>query len=254
MLVVGASSGVGRAIGLVSARLGADVVFSARREQKLLENVATAGSGHAIAADVQDEQQVERLVAESVEAMGGLDVLVYATGYSGFGMLGDLTAEAWAKVLATNVVGAALVGRYASPHLRSSGGVAFFLSSESVGRPRPGLVHYSSSKIALEETVRGFQTEVQDVRFTLVTIGQTAGTDFSQSFAPGELESVMPRWIAEGHMKMALMDAEDLGEAIVELITTQVRHPGIDLQTAVVRSPGPCIPPGVLPQAPPEDD
>jgi NAD(P)-dependent dehydrogenase (short-subunit alcohol dehydrogenase family) len=246
ILVVGASAGIGRGVATAAVADGAKVAFCSRRQQALEDAVKRAGGGTPITADVRDEAQVEQLLSSTAEALGGLDAFVYVTGYSGFGMLAELDAEEWRRVLETNTVGASLVARFALPHLRASSGVGFFISSEAVGRPRPGLVHYSASKAALEEVVRGFQTECTDLRFTRVTVGQTLGTEFGGSFEPGQLESVMPRWLAEGHMNERYMDADDLGRAIVELLTTQIRHPGVDLQTAVLRSPGPAAGPGDL--------
>ena len=246
ILVVGASAGIGRSTATAAVAAGANVVFSARRQHALEAAVKRAGGGSAIAADVRDQTQVEHLLASTVETLGGLDGLVYATGCSTFGVLTDLDAEDWRLVLETNAVGAALVGRYAVPHLASSGGVAFFLSSEAVGRPRVGLVHYGASKAALEELIRGFQSEQPEIRFTQVTVGQTLGTEFGSRFEPEDLAGVMDRWNAEGHMHERSMQADDLGQAIVELLTTQIVHPDIDLRTAVIRSPGPLARPSGL--------
>jgi len=243
ILVVGASAGIGRSIASAAVAAGANVVFSARRQHALEAAVKSAGGGSAIAADVRDQAQVARLLAATTETLGGLDAFVYATGCSTFGVLTDLAAEDWRLVLETNVVGAALVGRYAVPHLAASGGVAFFLSSEAVGRPRVGLVHYGSSKAALEELIRGFQSEQPEIRFTQVTVGQTLGTEFGNRFEPEDLVGVVNRWNAEGHMHERSMQADDLGQAIVELLTTQIVHPDIDLRTAVIRSPGPLAKP-----------
>jgi NAD(P)-dependent dehydrogenase (short-subunit alcohol dehydrogenase family) len=243
ILVVGASAGIGRAVATAAVGAGANVVFSARRQQALESAVKSAGGGTPIAADVRDEAQVERMLAAAADALGGLDGLVYATGCSTFGALTDLSADDWRVVLETNVVGAALIGRYAVPHLEPANGVAFFLSSEAVGRPRFGLVHYGASKAALEELIRGFQMEQPEIRFTQVTVGQTGGTEFGNSFEPEDLAGVMDRWVAEGHMHARSMEASDLGQAIVELLATQIHHPDIDLRTAVIRSPGPLARP-----------
>ena len=126
-------------------------------------------------------------------------------------------------------------------------GVAFFLSSEAGGRPRAGLVHYSASKAALEELIRGFQMEQPDIHFTQITVGQTLGTEFGNSFQPGDLEAVIDRWNAEGHMAERSMETDDLGQTIVELLTTQIHHPDVDLRTAVLRPPGPLARPQRLP-------
>ena len=69
-LVVGASSGIGREVGLQLAAGGAKVVFSARRVERLEEAVADAGAGaHAIACDVRDAEACDRLIAETVTAL-----------------------------------------------------------------------------------------------------------------------------------------------------------------------------------------
>jgi len=243
ILVVGASAGIGRSIATAATAAGGSVVFSARRQRALEEAVERAGGGVPIAVDVRDEPQVEALLAETVRALGGLDGLVYATGYSTLGRLAELDAEAWRVVLETNVVGAALVGRYALAHLGASSGVAFFLSSEAVGRPRVGLVHYSASKAALEELIRGFQTEHPEIRFTQITVGQTLATEFGRHFEVDELVPVLERWNSEGHMHERSMQPDDLGQVIVELLGTQIQHPGVDLRCAVLRPPGPLAKP-----------
>jgi len=77
LLVVGASSGMGRAAALSLARSGASVAFASRRREALDEAVSEAGSGTVITLDVLDEQDVERGVTEAAAALGGLDGILY---------------------------------------------------------------------------------------------------------------------------------------------------------------------------------
>src|SRR5688572_12344065 len=71
VLIVGGSAGIGRAFGVEAISQGAQVVFAARREDKLKESVAEAGGGVAIAADVCQTGECDRLVRESTAALGG---------------------------------------------------------------------------------------------------------------------------------------------------------------------------------------
>ena len=74
ILVVGASSGIGREVGLQLARCGARVAFAARRLERLTDAVAEAGGGAvAIACDTRDPASCEEVVATAVARLGGLD-------------------------------------------------------------------------------------------------------------------------------------------------------------------------------------
>ena len=80
VLVVGASSGVGRATGLGAAARGARVAFAARREEALSDAVAAAGEGCvALTCDVRQPDECEQVVRQAVDKLGGLDGVVYAT-------------------------------------------------------------------------------------------------------------------------------------------------------------------------------
>lgn len=79
LLVVGASSGIGRALAQAATAEGWKVAAAARREA-LLDELADETGSVAIRADVTDETQCHGLVERAVEALGGLDALVYTAG------------------------------------------------------------------------------------------------------------------------------------------------------------------------------
>jgi NADP-dependent 3-hydroxy acid dehydrogenase YdfG len=96
LLVVGASSGVGRAIGLAAAAAGASVAFAARRLELLQTAVDEAGpSSLAIVCDVTDPTSVVETVEGAVQALGGIDAVVYATGVDPLIRIEDVEAAAW---------------------------------------------------------------------------------------------------------------------------------------------------------------
>ena len=80
ILIVGASSGIGRSLGLQAAAAGAVVAFAARRSDLVESATAQAGgSSVGLVADVRDPAACEALVETAVEALGGLDDVVYST-------------------------------------------------------------------------------------------------------------------------------------------------------------------------------
>lgn len=234
VLVVGASSGIGRAVGLRAASQGAHVAFCARRADRLGEAVTAAGGGHAIAADVRDPADCERLVAEAVTLLGGLDVVLYATGISPLRKLNDTGATEWDQVLETNLVGAHLVMRAALPHLAASG-VFAVLSSDSVGTPRPGLVPYAASKAALEEMVRGWRFEHPNVRFSCLAVGPTFPTEFGAHFEPELTMEMFGAWDKLGMVHATIMETDSVAEVLVDTLAVIMRNPGVSLDYFVVR-------------------
>ena len=237
VLVVGASSGIGRATALRCAARGADVVFSGRRQDRLDEAVATAGRGHAIAVDVTDPAQCAALARRAAELLDGIDLIVFAAAVSRIVRLRDASAEDWQEILGTNVVGPALVIGAALPYLRPGAMVAL-LSSESVGAPFPGLVPYGTSKAALEELVRGFRVEHPEVRFCRVTIGSTEGTEFARDFDVELSAELFPRWVALGRLPDRLMLADEVSAVLADSLAVALATPGVDCQDLVLRAPG----------------
>ncbi len=213
-LVVGASSGIGRAVVVAMAAAGAGVVAASRRRVDDLPCVWVGG-------DVRQEGACEALVNRAVATLGGLDALVYAAGVAPLGPAAALGAGEWHDVLATNVVGAALVTAAALPALGDAGGRAAYLSSDSVVRPRPGLVPYASSKAALEALVRGWRAECPAVGFSIVRVGPTL-TPFADGWDPGLLAAYMDRWSAAGYQAAGVCRPGDVAAQVVNVVTSPV--------------------------------
>ncbi|MBT4101609.1 MAG: SDR family NAD(P)-dependent oxidoreductase, partial [Gemmatimonadetes bacterium] len=80
-VVVGSSSGMGRATAIGLADRGAKVVLAARRRDKLEELASEIGTNTLVCVvDVEDTEQVEALIRSTLDAFGRIDILVYATG------------------------------------------------------------------------------------------------------------------------------------------------------------------------------
>ncbi len=222
LLVVGASSGIGRAFSIAAAQAGARVAFAARRRELLESAVQEAGpAAVAVPCDVTAEPEVQRAVEQTVEALGGLDDVVYATAVDPLVRIADVDAAAWTRLLATNVVGASLVTRAALPHLKAVRGRVCYISATSVGRPLPGMGAYASSKAALEELARAWRSEHRDVAFGTVAVGMTLGTGVTASWDPALLGELSPSWGAEGYLLdngPGTMECDEVAAALIAIV------------------------------------
>ena len=239
---MGASSGIGRELGIQAAAAGWQVGFAARRTELVEQAAADAGGGAVgLRCDVRDEASCRDVVAAALDAFGGrLDALVYATGIDVLVRLTEADMARWRDTYETNVFGAAQVCRFALPHLSTSGGRAVFVSASSTGRPLPGMGVYASSKAALEELVRAWQAEHREVAFVSARVGSALPTGILDSWDRDLLVELSPTWQARGYVDDngpgRPMTVEEAAGALLLTLTapawlrevTIVNDPGID--------------------------
>src|SRR5580700_10844774 len=116
-VVVGASSGLGRCIGIGLAKRGSQTALLARRIERLQDAAEEAGPGSiALACDVTSTESCQSAIAEAVAHLGGIDALVYTPAIGPLKALVDVDVDTWRSVFDTNVIGAALVTTAAIPH------------------------------------------------------------------------------------------------------------------------------------------
>ena len=153
-LITGASQGLGRALALAFAREGARVVVNARSEDSVRPvagEVEDAGAEVlAVAADVSKGADVERLVGESVERFGKIDVLVNNAGLLGPRVaIEDYPEDEWRRIIDANLTGPFLVSKATIPYLSEGASIINVVSGVSVeGRAEWGA--YSVSKFGME--------------------------------------------------------------------------------------------------------
>jgi NAD(P)-dependent dehydrogenase (short-subunit alcohol dehydrogenase family) len=222
-VVVGASSGLGRCIGVGLAQRGALVALLARRRERLDDAAKEAGPGAlAVECDVTDEASCRTAIAAAVAGLGGIDALVYATGIGPLSRLADTDGETWRRVFDTNVTGAALMTAAALPHLSASAGRAVYLSSVSASLtpPWPGLGAYAVSKAALDKLVEAWRAEQPHIGFTRLVVGDCAGgegdsmTGFANDWDTELAAELGMVWVTRGYLTGSLIDVEELVSAV----------------------------------------
>jgi NAD(P)-dependent dehydrogenase (short-subunit alcohol dehydrogenase family) len=223
IVVVGASSGLGRESGLAIAREGARVCFSARRVERIEAAAEEAGGEcFSLVCDVRDEQSCRDLIASAIARMGGLDGLVYCPGISPFGPIEEIDAKAWSEVFATNVVGLSLVLNAAIDELSANRGKVVAFSSISIddSPPRPKQASYPVSKAALERLIEAWQGEHRKVGFTSIANGDTL-TEFGFGEAMEKLIPIVQRWSELDYMYGRMMDAASVAEQVVNALCSK---------------------------------
>ena len=228
-VVIGASSGLGRCIGLGLAQRGDQVALLARRRERI-ENAAKEAGPDAVGVecDVTDEASVRSAIGAAADALGGIDNLVYSPAIGPLVRLVDTDAETWARVFATNVTGAAIATAAAIPHLTASAGKVVYISSDAgtFGPPWPGLGAYGVSKAALERLIDAWRAEHPDIGFTNLIVGECTGgegdsqTGFNVGWDRDLAIENYPLWISRGCMPGQLMPVEDLVEVVNTILRT----------------------------------
>ena len=226
-IVTGSGRGVGRALALEFARQGADVVCCARREHEIRETVALlekeGGSGLAVPADVTKKDQVENMVAETMDRFGRIDVLFNNAGsFWAIGSVWEVDPDTWWHDVTVNLRGPMLCCRAVLPHMMARDeGIIVNMSGGGAGGPMPGGTGYSCSKAALLRLTDGLAKELEGEGSSVLVLGMGPGlvrtemTEF-QANSPEGL-----KWLPstrESFEKGRDRPPEDCARATVELI------------------------------------
>lgn len=177
IIVVGAASGIGKAVAQAAIGEGAQVVV-ADRNAELGQQTAVAMGAYFIACDVSDEHSVVAMVRSAVELLGGLDGLVNNAGLQKAGPIAQTSVADWDALMGVNVRGVFLATREAIPHLKASGGGSIVnTASLAAKRGGPGIGGYAASKGAV-------------MAFTTATALELAGDGIrANSVCPGFIDT-----------------------------------------------------------------
>ncbi|HJZ49318.1 MAG TPA: SDR family NAD(P)-dependent oxidoreductase, partial [Roseiflexaceae bacterium] len=183
VIITGASSGIGAATARAFVAAGANVALAARDETRLV-SVATSLGKRALVVptDVADHTAVEQLVARTVAAFGGLDILINNAGVGLAAPVAELQATDFERALAVDLLGPLVLTQAALPHMRRRGSGQLIYISSVVGlRALPYLGGYAAAKAALDRLTEALRVELRGsgIAVTLVRPGTTS-TAFSQ--------------------------------------------------------------------------
>ena len=166
VVVMGASSGIGRDTALRFANRGAKVVVSARSDKglaSLVEEIrGTGGEATAIPADVSEFEQVRAVADGAVEEYGRLDTWVHLSAVILFAAFEDTTPEEFRRLIDVNLMGQVYGAMVALPHLRREGrGALVHVSSMGARRSIPLQSAYCASKHGIEGFLESLRVEME---------------------------------------------------------------------------------------------
>jgi len=168
-LVSGGGRGIGKAISLALAEDGCDVAVNYRKdveaaEQTVKEIEALGRRAVAVAGNVGSWEDCERLVAEAVEALGPMSILVHNGGIASRGnSVVDTDPDEFDRVVKTHLYGGFYLAKLCIPHIQSTGGRGdiVMISSVATDGLAPNSSPYNAGKAGLEAVTYGLAKEVQ---------------------------------------------------------------------------------------------
>ena len=225
-LVTGGGTGVGRAVVLELARLGAAVAVNySKSKSEADETAKEAGKrgvrSMSVQADVADESQVHRMMEAVREQLGPIEILVNNAAFTRFSDLANLNAlnqQDWNRTFAVNVNGTFYCSRTAAPMMKSRGwGRIVNISSIAAFTGQGSSIAYCASKAAVLSLTRslarvlGPEITVNAVAPGLIDTRWIAGRE--------RLDELKASYIRETPLKKVLAP-DDVAEAVVSVITS----------------------------------
>jgi len=180
-LITGASRGLGYATALLLAKEGCKVAVNGRDEGKVkaaAEKIAneTGTQAHGLAGDAAEPSVPEKLIQQTVESLGGLDILITNTGGPPAGSFEIFDDEAWQKAVDMSFMSHVRLIRAALPHLQKSDAPSVLtVTSHVVKQPASNLVLSNSIRMATIGLTKSLSLELgkDNIRFNSILPGWT---------------------------------------------------------------------------------
>lgn len=230
-IITGGNTGIGKSSAERLAREGASVCVNYFAEQDtdeadaLAEQLEAAGAPKAIAlrGDVSREEDVQRMVSQTVRELGGLDLLVNNAGIEKQIPLLEMGLADWNRVIDTNLTGAFLCLREAANVMAAAdGGVIINMSSVHEFIPWPGFAHYCASKGALKLLMQTAARELADKKIRVVSIAPGAIVTPINRFV---LDDPKQKHAVESEIPLGRMgQAEEIAAAVVWAASEQASY------------------------------
>jgi len=243
VVIVGASSGIGRVTARLAAERGARVVLAARNERDLaaaVDEIRSRG-GRAVyqVADVAEESHVERVADAARREFGQIDTWVNAAGVGVYGKVMELSTEDMRRQFDVIYWGTAYGSRAAVRHLRERGGALISVASALADRAVPLQGNYCAAKHAVKaftDTLR-MELHADGIKIS-VTLIKPASIDTplfqkSKSYLGVEPQPIPPVYapevVAEAILSAAVRPVRELitGGAAVQLPIAEALAPGL---------------------------
>lgn len=224
VIITGGSSGIGKALAEVYAKAGSKVVITGRKAgplNQVAKNLEAEGAKVlALVADASKEEDAERVVNQTLERFGQIDILINNAGISMRALFEDLEVSVIKQVMDINFYGTVYATKYALPHIIKQKGSIVGVSSIAGYRGLPGRTGYSASKFAMQGFLESLRTELlkKEVHVLVACPGFTASNIRNTALLQdGSAQGESPR------EEEKMMTAEEVAEHIYKAVRKRKR-------------------------------
>ncbi|MEM6812598.1 MAG: SDR family NAD(P)-dependent oxidoreductase [Pseudomonadota bacterium] len=201
--IIGASSGIGKALARKLAHRGATLALSARSENELKEIARVAeGDHHVIPLDVSDQKAFKKAAKEAHKSLGQIDSVIFMAAIYNPGLIKDIDLDNAELMLKVNLLSAMQLTELMLPIYKEQGhGQLAFTASVAGYRGLPKGQPYSATKAALINYVESLKAEETEIDIRLISPGfvKTPMTDMNDFEMPFAIEAEQAaRHIADG--------------------------------------------------------
>lgn len=214
VLITGGSQGIGLETARLLVEKGARVLICGRNWDKL-EKASKESGAIPLVCDVSQAEDLKKLIGQTLEKLGGLNVLVNNAGYGYFSLLEHLDAEKFRQLLETNLIGAAMVAKEASAHfIKQQYGNIINIASTAAKSGFPSGSAYCASKFGLTALTECWRAELRQYNIRVMQINPSeVQTQFvinsgreARAFNETKLQS-----IEIAHCVSSMLEMEDRG-------------------------------------------
>lgn len=232
-LITGASAGIGWASALALAGEGANLLITARRQERLseLEAMVQKAGGRAVSlvGDAAEEETARRAVELAVQTFGSLDFLINNVGVGNYKNLVDTSVEDYDEMMDSNMRSTFLFTRYAVPVMMKQGSGTILLISSMAGiYGFPGEAVYCATKFA---QVGFAQALDKELRAHGIKVGAICPGGVKTEFALGKGRT------EEGVAASEMLDPEDVAGVVLLACTQSPRSRIIEVQMRTMAEP-----------------
>lgn len=226
IILTGGTTGIGRAIGILLSKSGANIFTFGREQQPLTEALdamnRAGGNAKGITADVSIAEDVKRVFKEADKIFDKLDILICNAGLA-IGGIADSAEEDWRYVVETNLMGYLACSKQGIERMKpKKEGHIMFIGSMSAESKNKG----SSVYVATKTGIRGFASSLrkelnpEGIKVTLVEPGKT----------DADMQNLSRTEAQEKQKNLELLRAEDIAEAVKFVLTRPKRSDVVMLQ------------------------